>query len=218
MNGESRFSPLPPRLPPDTSFERRREQLEALAGLEVTSKSIQRHAEAIGSDILSRYAKEIRGPKQLRLPEGCAPGTGAPERQRGSLLIPVQSKLAVSIRKPGPMERAAPSAMKTPPLTSPQSKAAELRLATAYQSLALQNQERSGDCRRDCLDLESRRIVTSGHPLDRRSLLLLRQIQPAADELARMMNTEAEYFHRNKQRVRYPGFSRAKSLHRLRRH
>jgi hypothetical protein len=38
----------------DTSFDHGREQLETLAGLEVTTKAVERHAEAIGADVAAR--------------------------------------------------------------------------------------------------------------------------------------------------------------------
>jgi hypothetical protein len=38
----------------ESSFDRSREQLHRLAGLEVTTKAVERHAEAIGSDIVER--------------------------------------------------------------------------------------------------------------------------------------------------------------------
>jgi hypothetical protein len=72
----------------ETSFERGREQLRLLAGLEVTAKAVERHAEAIGRDIGSREQVEIQRAKQLELPEVCLPsvpvlylemdGTGVP--------------------------------------------------------------------------------------------------------------------------------------------
>lgn len=55
----------------ETSFEQGREQLELLAGLEVTSKSVERQSEAIGADIEAGDRKEIRRAKQLELPEVC---------------------------------------------------------------------------------------------------------------------------------------------------
>lgn len=72
----------------ETSFELGREQLELLAGLEVTAKAVERQAEAIGAAIEAGEQKEIRRAKQLDLPEVCAPavpvlyiemdGTGVP--------------------------------------------------------------------------------------------------------------------------------------------
>ncbi len=72
----------------ETSFEQGREQLEVLAGLEVTAKAVERQAEALGADIASREQTEIQRAKQLELPEVCTPavpllyiemdGTGVP--------------------------------------------------------------------------------------------------------------------------------------------
>ena len=72
----------------ETSFDRGREQLEVLAGLEVTAKAVERQAEAIGADIAAREQEQIRHAKQLELPEVCVPavpvlyiemdGTGIP--------------------------------------------------------------------------------------------------------------------------------------------
>jgi hypothetical protein len=72
----------------ESSFEQGREQLQLLAGLEVTTKAVERQAEAIGADIAAREQAEIRRAKQLELPVVCAPaapvlyiemdGTGVP--------------------------------------------------------------------------------------------------------------------------------------------
>jgi hypothetical protein len=52
----------------DASFDQGREQMELLAGLEVTRKAVERHAEAIGNDIASREQAEIQRAVQLDLP------------------------------------------------------------------------------------------------------------------------------------------------------
>jgi hypothetical protein len=72
----------------EASFEQGREQLELLAGLEVTTKAVERQAEAIGAAIEAGEQKAIRQAKQLDLPEVGAPaapvfyiemdGTGVP--------------------------------------------------------------------------------------------------------------------------------------------
>ena len=72
----------------DTSFDRGREQLECLAGLEITTKAVERQAEAVGLAVAAREQQEIHRAKQLDLPEVCAPaapvlyiemdGTGIP--------------------------------------------------------------------------------------------------------------------------------------------
>lgn len=70
------------------SFEHGRKDLALLAGLDVTAKAVERHAEAIGADIAAAEQAEIARAKQLDLPEVCAPsvpviyiemdGTGVP--------------------------------------------------------------------------------------------------------------------------------------------
>jgi hypothetical protein len=72
----------------DASFEKGRDQMEILAGIEVTAKAVERHAEAIGADIEARQQIEIGRAKQLELPAVAAPtvpvlyiemdGTGVP--------------------------------------------------------------------------------------------------------------------------------------------
>jgi len=49
-------------------FDHGREQMRVLAGLEVTAKSVERTAEAIGADIARREQREIRKALQLDLP------------------------------------------------------------------------------------------------------------------------------------------------------
>ncbi len=51
----------------EASFQQSREQLELLAGIEVTAKAVERHAEAIGGDIEVRQQSEIGRAKQLEL-------------------------------------------------------------------------------------------------------------------------------------------------------
>lgn len=52
----------------NTSFEQGREQLEALAGLKVTTKAVERHAEAIGADIAAAEQADRQRAFQLELP------------------------------------------------------------------------------------------------------------------------------------------------------
>ena len=72
----------------ETSFDRGRNQMELLAGLVVTRKAVERHAEAIGSDIAKHEQASIRRTRQLDLPVVAGPripilyiemdGTGVP--------------------------------------------------------------------------------------------------------------------------------------------
>ena len=71
-----------------TAFHRGKEQMKILPGLEVTTKAVERTAEAIGEDIVQREQDEIARALQLDLPELMGPpipvlyvemdGTGVP--------------------------------------------------------------------------------------------------------------------------------------------
>jgi hypothetical protein len=52
----------------DAPFDHGREQMQLLAGLEVTSKSVERTAEAIGADLVQREQEENQKALQLELP------------------------------------------------------------------------------------------------------------------------------------------------------
>src|SRR5437879_6711241 len=52
----------------DAPFDHGREQMKVLAGLEVTTKSVERTAEAIGAAIAQREQDEIQKALQLELP------------------------------------------------------------------------------------------------------------------------------------------------------
>jgi hypothetical protein len=54
-------------------FAQGRDQMKLLAGLEVTAKTVERTAEAIGEDIESRQQKDITSAKQLHLPAVAGP-------------------------------------------------------------------------------------------------------------------------------------------------
>lgn len=59
----------------ETSFDGGREQLQLLAGIEVTAKAVERQAEAIGAGIEAAEQAEIGRAQQLELPEICAAAT-----------------------------------------------------------------------------------------------------------------------------------------------
>ena len=52
----------------ESSFDRGRQQMQLLAGLEVTTKSVERNAEAVGDDIVRREQDAIQRAMQLDLP------------------------------------------------------------------------------------------------------------------------------------------------------
>lgn len=57
----------------EASFEHGREQLELLAGLHVTTKAVERQAEAIGADIAQQEETQMKRAKQLELPQVIGP-------------------------------------------------------------------------------------------------------------------------------------------------
>lgn len=57
----------------ESSFAQGREQLALLAGLEVTTKAVERHAESIGADIAHREQNQIDRALQLELPQVLSP-------------------------------------------------------------------------------------------------------------------------------------------------
>src|ERR1017187_9993992 len=52
----------------DAPFDHGRQQMKLLADLEVTTKAVERTAEAIGADIAAREQEEIHRAAQLELP------------------------------------------------------------------------------------------------------------------------------------------------------
>ena len=52
----------------EAPFDQGRKQMEQLAGLEVTTKAVERTAEAVGEDIAGREQEEIQRAMQLDLP------------------------------------------------------------------------------------------------------------------------------------------------------
>jgi hypothetical protein len=73
----------------ESSFEQSREQLELLAGIQVTAKAVERQSEAIGADIEVREQAHIHCAKQLELPEVCAPAVPLLYIEMDGTAIPV---------------------------------------------------------------------------------------------------------------------------------
>ena len=76
----------------EASFEQGCEQLELLAGLAVTSKAVERAAEAIGTAIEAGEQEAIRRTKQLELPEVCAPAVPVFYLEMDGTGVPVNKK------------------------------------------------------------------------------------------------------------------------------
>ena len=86
----------------ESSFEQGREQLQLLAGLQVTTKAVERHAEAIGADIAAGEQAEIRRAKQLELPEVCAAAVPLLYIEMDGTGVPVVK--AETVGRPGKVE------------------------------------------------------------------------------------------------------------------
>ncbi len=73
----------------EVSFDQGREQLELLAGLEVTAKAVERQAEAIGGEVAAREQEEAHRAKQIELPEVCAPAVPVLYLEMDGIGVPV---------------------------------------------------------------------------------------------------------------------------------
>lgn len=73
----------------DSSFDRGREQLELLAGLDVTSKAVERHAEAIGADVARGEQERVNRAVQLELPEILGPAVSVLYIEMDGTQVPV---------------------------------------------------------------------------------------------------------------------------------
>jgi uncharacterized protein UPF0236 len=86
----------------DAPFDQGREQMKVLAGLEVTTKSVERAAEAIGGDIAKREQAEIQPALQLDLPVRAGESIPILYVQMDGTGIPVVKKETVG--RPGKVE------------------------------------------------------------------------------------------------------------------
>jgi len=86
----------------EASFEQGREQLELLAGIEVTAKAVERQAEATGAGLARRQQAEIQRAKQLELPEVCAPAAPLLYIEMDGTAVPVVA--AGTAGRPGKLE------------------------------------------------------------------------------------------------------------------
>ena len=126
----------------EAPFDHGRRQIELLAGLDVTTKAVERTAEAIGADIAAGEQQEIQRALQLSLPIAVGQpipilyvemdGTGIPvvkaetegrpwQSERTARTYPARQRSAVSLPRPHGTRKATPSATRTRRLTSPPS-------------------------------------------------------------------------------------------------
>lgn len=260
----------------ESSFEHGRQQLQLLAGLEVTAKAVERHAEAIGADIAARERAEIHRAKQLELPEVCvhsAPvfyiemdGTGVPvvpaetEGRQGKLEgQPARTrevKLGCVFTQTTTDEQRRPVRDEASTTYTAAIETAEefgLRLYTEAWHRGWSRAQQKvviGDgavwiwnladqhfpdaiqivdlyhARQHLWELSARLFAAEEgsrkrwvarwqQKIDRGEVealvRALRQFRPSTAELAHLLTTEADYFERNAERMRYPRF-RAQGL------
>jgi hypothetical protein len=73
----------------ETSFDQGREQLQLLAGLEVTTKAVERQAEALGADIAAQEQAALQQGLQLPLPQLARPEIPALYVEMDGTAVPV---------------------------------------------------------------------------------------------------------------------------------
>ena len=255
----------------ETSFEHGREQLESLAGLDLTTKTVERQAEAVGADIAAREQVEIERAKQLELPNVCAPavpvlyiemdGTGVPVaktetegragKREGQPARTREVKVGCVFTQTTTNERGRPVRDEdSTTYTAAIETAAEfgLRLYTeawrrgwsrakkkvvigdgAVWIWNLADQHFPGAVQ--IVDLYHARqhlweLSAKLFPADERNrkqwterlldklnqgkietlVKALRQTHTTSNEIARLLSNDADYFERNKERMRYPSF------------
>jgi hypothetical protein len=260
----------------ESSFEQGREQLELLAGLEVTAKAVERQAEAIGTDIAAREQAEVRRAKQLDLPEVCAPSVPILYIEMDGTGVPVvkaetAGRAGKTEGQPARTREVKLGCVFTQTTTDQADRPVRDENSTTYTA-AVETAEEFGlrlyneAWRRGWSRARRKVIIADGaiwiwnladqhfpgaiqivdlyharqHLWELSAKLFaadekgrkkwlarnlkqleegkieglvrtLRDLKPASDELARIVHNEADYFERNAERMRYPGF-RAQGL------
>jgi hypothetical protein len=171
----------------EAAFEQGRQQKELLAGLSVTTKAVERTAEAIGEDIEVRQQRELERALQLALPIPLGPripnlymemdGTGIPVvkketkgragKQDGQPAHTREAKLAAYSHRPPSMNKAIRYGMTPPPAMWAPSRAVSHSVAVSMQKLG--SGGRHGRTRPSCWETEPngsgiRPISTSREP------------------------------------------------------
>ncbi|MGH9639011.1 MAG: ISKra4 family transposase, partial [Bryobacteraceae bacterium] len=260
----------------DSSFEQGCEQLELLAGIEVTAKAVERQAEAIGGDIEAREQEEIRRAKQLELPEVCAPAVPVLYIEMDGTGVPVvkaetEGRAGKAEGQPAHTREVKLGCVFTQCSTDKDGRPVRDEQSTSYVA-AIETAEQFGlrlyteawrrgwsrakkkvvpgdgavwiwnlagqhfpgaiqvvdlyHARQHLWDLSAKLFSGDGKTrkrwiarcldrLDRGKIealvKILRDSPPPTEELAKTIATEAEYFERNAERMRYPSF-RAQGL------
>ena len=276
--GNTEFSPGVRRMQAlvgqEVAFEKGREQMKVLAGLEVTAKSVERTAEALGADIAEREQEERKKALQLDLPAVAGPpipilyvqmdGTGIPVVKKETLGRPGnlpgqpahtrQVKLGCVFtqttwdKQHGPI-RAPDSTTYTGAVESAEEFGRRLyreaqergwgrallkvvmgdgaewiwNLAAEHFPEAVQIVDLYHACehlwelarklyptelgkQKAWVKVHQKRLLEKGKIA--KLVSALRALKPDSPELAEKIRSEADYFERNAQRMRYPKFRR----------
>ena len=256
-----------------SSFDAGRQQLHLLAGLTVTTKAVERHAEAVGADIADRQQVEMNRAVQLPLPEVCGPaipvlyiqidGTGVPVvaaetqgrsgKREGEPAHTGEAKLGCVFTQTAPDAQGRPvrdeaSTTYTGAIETAQefgrrifTEASQRGSTRARKTVVMGDGapwiwnlvEEHFPAALQIVDLYHARqhlwnlsaLLFPSHPSRRQRwarklqkkldhgqieglLAVLRSFPPPNQELARLLQTEADYFQRNSHRMRYPTFQR----------
>ena len=258
----------------EVAFDKAREQMKVLAGLEVTAKSVERTAEALGADIVQREQEEMKKALQLDLPAVSGPpipilyvqmdGTGIPVVKKETVGRPGnvpgepahtrQVKLGCVFtqttwdKKHGPI-RAPDSTTYTGAVESAEEFGRRLyreaqergwgrallkvvmgdgaewiwNLAAEHFPEAVQIVDLYHACehlwelarklyptelgkQKAWVKVHQKRLLEKGKIA--KLVSALRALKPDSPELAEKIRSEADYFERNAQRMRYPKFRR----------
>ena len=177
--------------------DRGREQMKVLAGLEVTTKSVERIAEAIGSDIVQREQAEIDKALQLDLP--------AIADEPNPVLYVHMDGTGVPVVKKETLGRQGKS-------DGQPAHTREVKLGCVFTQTTWDEEGfaiRDPDSTTYTGAIET--AVEFGKRIYREALQRgwsLRSIATANPQLAEKIRTEADYFERNAERMRYPSFRR----------
>lgn len=255
----------------ETSFDQGREQLELLAGLQVTAKAVERQAEAIGANIAAREQEAIHRVRQLELPAVCTPSVPILYIEMDGTCVPVvkaetEGRMSKVEGQPAHTREVKLGCVFTQTTTDKEGRPVRDENSTTYVA-AIETAEDFGlrmyneAWQRGWSRAEKKVIIADGavwiwniadqhfpgaiqivdlfharqhlwelsaklFPIDdltrkrwmARCLKLLdngkiealvkilRDLNSANPELAKIISNEADYFQRNAERMRYPGF------------
>jgi hypothetical protein len=214
----------------ESSFEQGREQLQLLAGLDVTAQAVERQAEAVGNQIQAAAQQEPGRAKQLELPAVGTPAVPLLYSEMEGTGVPVVKAETVGREgtvagQPAHTREAKLGCVFTQTTTDAQGHPMRDVDSTTYLA-AIEGAEPFGV--RGWSRAERKVVIGDGavwiwklaaqhfpgairlKHLDQgtvESLVqTLREISPATEELARSARNAIDYFTRNARRMRYPLF------------